>query len=63
MYNIIDNLESIKKNIYFKFVREEITFNDIDNIYNFRIDDLFNKNGFYKDKVLLSILIYYVMII
>ena len=57
MYNIIDNLEGIKKNIYFMFVREEITFDDIDNLYNSNIDDLFKKIDSHKDKLLLSIYI------
>ena len=57
MHNIIDYLEGIKKNIYFMFVREEITFNDIDNLYNSNIDDLLKKIDSYKDKVLLSIYI------
>lgn len=57
MYNIIDNLEGIKKKIYFMFVREEITFDDIDNLYNSNIDDLLKKIDSYKDKVLLSIYI------
>lgn len=57
MYNIIDNLEGIKKNIYFMFVREEITFDDIDNLYNSNIDDLLKKIDSHKDKLLLSIYI------
>ena len=57
MYNIIDSLEGIKKNIYFMFVREEITFDDIDNLYNSNIDDLLKKIDSHKDKVLLSIYI------
>ena len=57
MYNIIDNLEGIKKKIYFMFVREEITFDDIDNLYNSNIDDLFKKIDSHKDKLLLSIYI------
>ncbi len=57
MHNIIDYLEGIKKNIYFMFVREEITFNDIDNLYNSNIENLLNKQESYKDKVLLSIYI------
>lgn len=57
MYNIIDSLEGIKKNIYFMFVREEITFDDIDNLYNSNIDDLLKKIDSHKDKLLLSIYI------
>ena len=57
MYNIIDNLEGIKKKIYFMFVREEITFDDIDNLYNSNIDDLLKKIDSHKDKLLLSIYI------
>ena len=57
MYNIIDSLEGIKKNIYFMFVREEITFDDIDNLYNSNIDDLLRKIDSHKDKLLLSIYI------
>ena len=57
MHNIIDYLEGIKKNVYFMFVREEITFDDIDNLYNSNIDDLLKKIDSYKDKVLLSIYI------
>ena len=56
MYNIIDNLEGIKKKIYFMFVREEITFDDIDNLYNSNIDDLLKKIDSHKDKLLLSII-------
>ena len=57
MHNIIDYLEGIKKNIYFMFVREEITFDDIDNLYNSNIDDLLRKIDSHKDKLLLSIYI------
>ena len=57
MHNIIDYLEGIKKNIYFMFVREEITFDDIDNLYNSNIDDLLKKIDSHKDKLLLSIYI------
>ena len=57
MYNIIDNLEEKKKNIYFMFVRELISFDDINEITSYTIYDFSNMKKLYKNRVLLNIYI------